>query len=97
MTRTAIRHTLSTLAAVAVVTALASSPVSAQGGNGRDDGWAIGMRAVSQQKAVKKRGRPIIVDHSGLVTQGIVGVTQHPEGARHEDLEARVEPARRHT
>ena len=36
MTRTAIRHTLSALATVAVVTALASSPVSAKSSHTHD-------------------------------------------------------------
>ena len=47
MTHTAIRHGL--LALAVIVYALASfGPVAAQGGSGRDDGWAIGMRATQK-------------------------------------------------
>lgn len=54
MTRTAIRHTVSALAGIVLISVFTSPAASAQGGTGRDDGWAIGMRIVDQQKTTKK-------------------------------------------
>ena len=54
MARKAVSHTLSALAAVALIFAFTCAPGSAQGGNGRDDGWAIGMRVGSQGLAAQR-------------------------------------------
>jgi hypothetical protein len=53
MTRTAIRHTLSALAAVALVSVFVAPPGPAEG-SGRDDGWAVGMRSGSQEPAAQQ-------------------------------------------
>lgn len=53
MTRSALHHTLSALAAVALISAFATTPGPAQG-SGRDDGWAIGMRLGSQGPAAQQ-------------------------------------------
>ena len=71
MTRTAIRHMRSALAGIVLISVFTSAPASAQGGNGRDDGWAIGMRIVDQPSVAKRSGSPISFDRSANSHKGL--------------------------
>jgi hypothetical protein len=65
MTRIVLRHSISVLAALALISVFAASPVSAQ----QVFLDEIVVTAKKREK-VEPEGSPVIFDHSGLITQG---------------------------